>query len=208
MKHLYYLAALLLLPLSFASCTDDDTREAIMLSGSWSGDFGMYYIENYHGREYRYDCYDTDLYFEPAFDYATRGIGREYDYYSDPRCPVEYTYFFFRWEIRDGIIYLTYPHDPQLNTRLSNYRLSSNWLTGVFVETGTSFRLRKIEDYYQGRYWWEDYTVYDNDRYGYWHEWERSGWTRSGGFAPADGSDSTSVATDNEERTIQYGRRY
>ena len=29
--------------LMFTSCTDDDTEEAMYLSGQWQGDWGMYY---------------------------------------------------------------------------------------------------------------------------------------------------------------------
>ena len=62
--------------LMFTSCSDDDTEEAMHLSGQWQGDWGMYYGYTYPNGDYvEYDSYDTDIIFDPDYEYATHGYG-------------------------------------------------------------------------------------------------------------------------------------
>ena len=171
MKRLHYSFAVLCLMIStgmFSSCDYiEDTRQSMVLSGEWRGDFGMYYeyVDGY-GRHYTFDSYDTNITFIPAYYYAHHGTGTQVDYYMYG--PYEYQYYSFRWSISDGIIYLTYDYDHELDTRISDYHMTNDYLTGVFSASGTSFRLRKIVDHY-------DWTPYV-DAYGF---SSRNNWGRS-----------------------------
>lgn len=193
----WVMAALMLLPLGLlTSCGDDDTQEAIVLSGQWRGDFGMYYeyVDGY-GRSYTFDSYDTDIVFYPDYDYATHGWGKQVDWYEYG--PYEYQYYRFYWSIRFGVIYLTYPNAPELDTRISEYRLTSDYLTGFFPGSSTRFRLYKIADYYD----WSPYTSY----YGYYN---RPDW---GSYYPyyvkSEKGEAPAKAT-GEGKVVRRGNRF
>ena len=171
MKRLYHLLSSLCMMASaglLLSCDYiEDTRQSMVLSGEWQGDFGMYYeyVDGY-GRCYTFDSYDTRITFIPAYSYAHHGTGTQVDYYAYG--PYEYQYYSFRWSISDGIICLVYDYDHELDARISDYHMTNDFLTGVFSASGTSFRLRKIADFY-------DWTPYVN-AYGFNF---RINWTRS-----------------------------
>ena len=38
------------------SCEDQDSTQAMVLSGQWTGNFGMYYDYEYRGRVYSFDA--------------------------------------------------------------------------------------------------------------------------------------------------------
>jgi len=157
MKWTLLLGALLPMAL-FTSCSDEDTEEAMALSGQWQGDFGMFYeYVDGNGRIFTFDSYDTDIVFYPEYDYATHGWGKQVDWYEYG--PYEYQYYRFNWSIRYGVIYLTYPDAPELNTRISDYRLSYDYFTGYFAGSSSRFQLGKIADYYNWNYY--------NGTYGY-----------------------------------------
>ena len=184
---------------SFSSCEDiEDINQSMALSGQWRGDFGMYYdyIDG-RGRRYTFDSYDTRITFIPAYSHALYGRGTQVDYYDSG--PYEYQYYKFSWEINNGSLYLTYDYDPELDTRISNYRMTNDYFSGVFSSSGTSFRLYKLADYYN----WTPYVNiygygdrYDWD-YGYYYDVPFS---RSGGEQLAD-----SIAS--EGKVLARGRR-
>lgn len=196
-----FLSAILIMMSAFAftSCVDpEDTDQSMVLSGEWRGDFGMFYdyIDRY-GRRYTFDSYDTRLTFIPAYSYASHGRGTQVDYYDDG--PYEYQYYKFSWSVRNGNIYLTYDYDPDLNTRISNYRMTSDYFSGVFASSGTTFRLYKIADYYN----WTPYVnIYGySDRY----DWEYGylydmPYSRSSNAQPSD-------STSNAGEVVGRGRR-
>ena len=144
---------------AFSSCQDiEDTNQSMALSGEWRGDFGMYYdYVDGRGRHYTFDSYDTRISFIPAYSHALHGRGTQVDYYDYG--PYEYQYYKFSWSINNGSLYLTYDYDPELDTRISNYRMTNDYFAGVFSSSGTSFRLYKLADYY-------NWTPYVNI-YGY-----------------------------------------
>ena len=137
------------------------------LSGEWRGDFGMYY--NYvdrRGRQYTFDSYDTRITFIPAYSQARHGRGTQVDYYDYG--PYEYQYYKFSWSIYNGNLYLTYDYDHELDTKISNYRMTNDYFSGVFSSTGTTFRLYKLADYYN----WTPYVnIYG---YGSRYDWDDS----------------------------------
>lgn len=194
MKKFYFYLSFVLVALSslmMVSC-DDDVDRAITLSGSWRGDFGMYYIYEHRGKEIQYNSYDTDIVFYPDYDYATHGYGKQVDWYE--RGPYEKMYYKFDWRIRDGVIYLTYPHNPELNTAIYDYTMSHNTFTGYFDNANDRFRLYKIADYYDWDYYHDDYYYYD--RYDWYDDYFYS-------------SRAASVEEDNEPGAIiKQGNRF
>ena len=184
---------------AFSSCEDiEDIDQSMALSGEWRGDFGMYY--NYvdrRGRHYSFDSYDTHITFIPAYAKARHGRGTQVDYYDYG--PYEYQYYKFSWSINNGSLYLTYDYDPELDTRISNYRMTNDYFSGIFSSSGTSFKLYKIADYYN----WTPYVnIYG---YGSRYDWDvdypyYAPYSRSEGEQFAD-----SIASDG--KVLSRGRR-
>ncbi|MBQ2535289.1 MAG: hypothetical protein Q4D25_04660 [Bacteroidales bacterium] len=177
---LFSIIAVAGLCMMFTSCSNDDTEEAMVLSGQWQGDFGMYYGYTYPDGFYdEFDSYDTDLIFYPDYDYATHGYGYQVDWYSNvPNAngnvsPYSRLSYRFNWSVVNGRINLTYPGYPEYNTTIRDYRLNNNHFTGYFGNTDSYFDLIKIADYYS----WYDYDyLYRTNHYTY-IEW---GW--DGGY--------------------------
>ena len=189
---------------SFASCDifieDDwgmDHDQSKALSGQWYGDFGMYYNYQYGDRVYTFDSYDTDVVFYPEYNGAHYGWGKQVDWYA--KGPYEYLYHKFEWQIRDGILYLSYPYDHNLDCWIRDYRMTNDYFSGYFGNSSDSFCLRKIRDYYN----WAPYV--DTYSYG-----ERRDWY-SGGYHYAKGKDAkTSLPADSTQTgtIVGYGNRF
>ena len=194
-----YVYILLISAFAFISCDDfEDINQSMALSGDWRGDFGMYY--NYvdgRGRHYTFDSYDTRITFIPAYSQARHGRGTQVDYYNYG--PYEYQYYKFSWEINNGSLYLTYDYDPELDTRISNYRMTNDYFSGTFSESGTSFRMRKLVDYYNWTPYVNSYGYWDRDNWGYYYPY----------FAPATRSDveQPEDSTSNVGEVVGRGRR-
>jgi hypothetical protein len=194
MKRLHYIFIALGIMASAAMLSSceyiEDGQKAMVLSGEWRGDFGMYYdYEDRYGHVYTFDSYDTYITFIPDYDHAHHGRGTQVDYYANG--PYEYMYYHFSWSVEGSIIYLWYDENPDLDTRISDYHMTNDYLTGVFPYSGTKFRLYKLTDYY-------DWTPYVNTC-GY---YSRDNWSVS----RAEGeelSDSTAATG----QIISRGRR-
>lgn len=163
--------------LMMTACVDDDVERSINLSGSWRGNLNMYYgIEDRYGYYHEFDAYKSEIVFYPDYDYATHGYGKQVDWYDDG--PYERQYYRFMWEIVNGVIYLDYPHDPELDTAIYDYHMDYDYFTGYFDGSNFKFRLYKIANYY-------DWSCYHDD-YMYWEQpWlynSRSGDAQSDGF--------------------------
>ena len=173
-----YVYILLISAFAFISCDDfDDINQSMALSGDWRGDFGMYY--NYvdgRGRHYTFDSYDTRITFIPAYSQARHGRGTQVDYYEYG--PYEYQYYKF--------------------TKINNYRMTNDYFSGTFSNTGTSFRLYKLADYYN----WTPYVnVYG---YGPRNDWDY-GYPY---YAPQTRSDVEATdSTSNAGEVVGRGRR-
>lgn len=183
---------------AFSSCQDiEDTNQSMALSGEWRGDFGMYYdyIDG-RGRHYTFDSYDTRITFIPAYSHALHGRGTQVDYYDYG--PYEYQYYKFSWSINNGSLYLTYDYDPELDTRISNYRMTNDYFAGVFSSSGTSFRLYKLADYYN----WTPYVnIYG---YGPRNDWD----VDYSDYAPYSRSGNEQVdSIASEGKVLSRGRR-
>ena len=164
--------------MTFTSC-DEDTVKSMVLSGEWEGDFGMYYTLG--GRTY--ECYDTYLQFEPDYLYATTGTGCQVDYYDYG--PYDYQYYRFTWRVENSDIYLEYPHDPQLDVTIRDYKMSNTLLTGKLA-SGTRISLSKLTDYYDWTPYVDEYGCHENP------DWRQ---------APARGADV-------DASQIKAGRRF
>ena len=176
---LFSIIAVAGLCLMFSSCTDEDTEEAIVLSGEWQGDFRMYYGYTYNDGSYdEFDADHTYIVFYPDYNYATHGYGYQVDWYSSrPNkhgnvSPYERLSYRFDWSINNGRIYLTYPGYPEYDTTIRDYRLNNNRFRGYFGNTDSYFDLYKLSDYY-----WYDYDyLYRSHGYAYIE------WTWDGGY--------------------------
>lgn len=193
--------ALLGLCATFTSCEhDEDVHESMVISGQWTGNWGMYYTYQYRGRLYTFDSYDTDIVFYPDYDYATHGYGYQVDFYDfGPYSKLSYR---FTWRIDNGIIRMYYPGYPEYNTSIRDYRLSNSRFTGYF-DTGTEpFTLRKIADYYDWRYY------YDWD-YHYWYSdhWDWGYYYYSNTRGTADSDTITADTLASEGRIVKIGSR-
>ena len=206
---LFSIIAMAGLCLMFTSCSDDDTEEAMHLSGQWQGDWGMYYGYTYPNGDYvEYDSYDTDIIFYPDYEYATHGYGYQVDWYRTG--PYQRLSYRFSWTINNGVIFLTYPGYPEYNTSIRNYRLSDRHFTGYFTNSTSPFDLLKIQNYYN----WADYDrLYSS--YGYVYlEWGWDGGYYYDGYyyepyyAKTRGVEATdSVGKSTEGRVTKIGSR-
>lgn len=178
---------------TFTSC-DEDIDEAMILSGEWSGDFGMYYEVQHPrtGRWYAFDADYTNLTFYPHHEYATYGTGRQYDYYSEG--PYAYQYYEFDWEVRNGIIYMDYPWNPELSVAIKDYRISYDRFSGWIGDT--KFNMYKLRDFYWGDY--DGYYDYGWNDDWYWDDYYYSK-TRGG-----EGVESADV----DNLNIRRGNRF
>lgn len=166
----YILSAIIALftTISFSSC-DDDVYESSILTGEWEGDFGMFY--DYHCKRcddiHTYYADYSHLAFFPDHSGATHGYGRQIDYYIHG--PYSKQYYHFYWEIQDGVVYLDYPHNPDLSVEICDYKMHHDSFRGRIGDI--RFSLHKVADYdHWNEYGNADYYYYE--RYD-WHSYNR-----------------------------------
>lgn len=141
-----------------ASC-DEDTEVAYQLEGEWEGDMGMCYVyEDYD----RYGSYTTQYnaqYTNIRFfrNTMTSGYGDQVDFY--PAGPYAWRSFSFRWQVRNGNVYIDYDYDDELDCVIYDYYIDYYHFGGRIG--GTRFSLDKLDDFK-----WSDYGYID-DGYGY-----------------------------------------
>lgn len=182
----------------FISCRDiEDTNRSMVLSGEWRGDFGMYYTFVDRGRTYTFDSYDTYIRFIPDHAYASYGTGTQVDYYDYG--PYEYQYYHFTWSINYGTIYLTYPYDHELDTRISNYQMTNDFFTGTFPASNSTFRLYKLADYYS----WTPYV----NTYGYGSRYDWGEYYLYGTRATSSDDEQLTDSTETTSYVLSRGRR-
>ncbi len=169
----YFFSALMLTmsALTLTSCSDEDLDRAMALSGGWTGDFGMYYeIQDPYGQWYAFDASRTDLVFYPQYEYATYGEGKQVDSYDYG--PYRQQYYYFRWEVHNGTIYLDYPYDPDLNVAIRDYRMTSSTFKGWIGDM--RFTLYKISGLYDWSGYSGNHAFWEYDDY-YWYGKSREG---------------------------------
>lgn len=173
-----------------------DRKQSAAFAGQWTGDFGAFYTYSTGYNTYRYDSYDTDVVFYPEYNGATYGWGKEVDFYEYG--PYEYIYHKFDWEIRDGIVYLTYYNDASMDCWIRDYNMTNDYFSGYFGNSSNSFRLIKIADYY-------NWTPYVNT-YSYGERREWYGARMQENSAEADTTETAQPAP--EEGSITFGNRF
>lgn len=204
-RNIAFAAAAVVSGFGFASC-DEDQITSNILTGDWSGDFGMFYDYSYGHRVYRFDSYDTDISFFPEYDYAKYGYGYQVDFYDYG--PYTEIYHYFRWEVRNQNIYINYRDEVDLNTIIYRYRMSDSKFTGYFDDSQSKFCLHKTAEYYNWDYYCNDY----GDHY---HYYDRDDWrydfraavTRSANGAEVAGVEDLGE-TDAPEGIVGFGNRF
>lgn len=162
---------------TLTSC-DEDQRIAFKLEGEWYGNFGMYYeydgYDRYGRRQtYYFDSYETDIRFVGS-GFSSHGEGFQVDHYREG--PYEFLSYRFRWEVRNGILYLTYPpRYSDYDTEIMDYSLSYNYFHGYFTTGSQPFSLKALHDY--------DWNYYGYGREYYWYQ--RPGWDYYPYYSPA-----------------------
>lgn len=200
MKKLTTLFAMLL-ALSFVAC-DEDTETAIRLEGEWTGDFGMYSIAQVYDR-YGYpitETYDAE-YSNIRFywDGGTHGHGEQIDFYRYG--PYRWQSYYFVWQVNNGVLYMRYNYDHQLDCAIYDYYMDRNYFTGRIGNSNggyTNFKLFKLADF-NG---WNSYnpqTYYGYEYYdGYYYYTKERDITRS----------ATENAPTDEIRILKRGSRF
>lgn len=197
---------ILIMTMGMMTSCDEDNKIAFKLDGEWRGDFGMNYTIEYRGRMYTFDSYDTYLVFYNDGIASTHGWGKQVDYYEFG--PYEYQFYRFNWHIRDRVLYLEYPYNRELNTRIYNFKMSFSHFTGWFDGSDVYFDLRKLNSNYD----WEIY--HDNYAYGDRYNWNWSSpypyYTRAQATTDETVNEEVndSTAKNNEFRIVVYGNRF
>lgn len=160
MKKTFLLMAVALVAmLGISSCSDDENRASV-LSGEWEGNWNMWYQDE-TGRTWR----SSNTYLRFDRSHSRSGTGTQVDYYRYG--PYEYLTYRFRWTVNNGVIYLTYPYDPDLNVDIYDYHLGDLYFDGYLGDTSSRFTMDRIShfDYWEPGYWvddWYGYTIYDD----------------------------------------------
>lgn len=183
---------------SFSSCSDDDERDASVLSGEWQGDWNMWYEDSY-GRVW----YASDTYIRFDRSNTYRGTGTQVDYYDHG--PYRTLNYRFYWEVRNGVIYLTYPSAHELDVDIYDYHLTGRYFDGYFGYSHASFTMDKISNFH---YWVPE--VWVDDWYGYtlyiYGSPQHNGGVESKGTMQTVGAvPSKAVATDSLPTIVRRG---
>lgn len=169
MKKIFPLLLLLLSAVNFVACDiyiDDpygydhsydrpsDRARAAVISGQWRGDFGMFYSARhpYTGEWQRFEADESYVVFYSNGYAARSGKGKQIDFYRSG--PYEYQYHAFYWELRNGVLYLDYPHDRNLNVEIYDYSLTAYDFRGRINGSNFVFHLSKLVNWNQ----WHRYT--------------------------------------------------
>lgn len=156
LKHYLYPLVIMFFAIgTLTSCDEDELTGYTLVNGHWFGDLDMYY----NGVKAR----GSEITFNPQNGFTNRyGTGIEVDYFS--RGTIEH---YFTWEVTDGIIYLEFADDHNLDCIIRDYDISSyrfrgylipwdSWTGEIFEEDATRFSLYDY-DYYWGSMGYGDY---------------------------------------------------
>ena len=171
------------------SC-DDDAEMAINLEGEWTGDFGMSVADRYGNI---FDAEYSNIRF--YWDGGSHGHGEQIDYYRFPS-PMRWQSYYFTWRVSNGVLYMKYMYDSQLNCAIYDYYMDGSYFTGRIQSTygGSDFRFKLFKlydfngwgiydthigygyDYYDDYYYdyYGDYGYGYYDDYGYYYSKTRS----------------------------------
>ena len=122
---------------TLTSCDTDQKIANYLITGNWKGNLDTYYTNRW-GDAFLDGEYYTVWRFEPGgyddWGYVTSGYGTEADYnvYDDR----EFAYSSFRWEVRNGNIYIYYDDPTWNNVRIDwrDYSISSSRFRGTMYD--------------------------------------------------------------------------
>lgn len=135
-----------------------DRGRANVISGEWQGSFGMFYTATnpYTGAGMQFDAINTYILFQSDYYNARTGTGKQIDFYDYG--PLRQRYHHFVWEVRGGVLYLSYPGEPALNVAIYDYVLNDYTFSGRSGDSSFLFNLRKLSF---GN--WARYSINDFD---------------------------------------------
>lgn len=176
---------------TLTSCDTDQKIANYLITGNWKGNLDTYYTNRW-GDAFLDGEYYTVWRFEPGgyddWGYVTSGYGTEADYnvYDDR----EFAYSSFRWEVRNGNIYIYYDDPTWNDVRIDwyEYTISYSHFHGTMYDWDN--RAYDFNLYSNSSWRWDDY------RYGY--RWR----TRS---ADSDTADSTDVYVSENGKSFASG---
>ena len=170
-----------------------DRGRAMTVSGEWQGDFGMFYavVNPLTGKSVQFDSRNSYVLFQPNYYGAAAGWGKQIDFYEYG--PLSRRYHRFYWEIRNGVLYLTYPSDHNLDVAIYDYYLSNSTFRGRAGNSNFRFNLRSL--IFSG---WSAYT-------GDFFDYDNSAWNWNAyGYRGTSADDAPSVQT---PLVVTSGRR-
>lgn len=119
----------------------------MVIAGQWRGDFGMFYKTRHPrtGEWFRFDAEYSNVRFYSDYHGARSGWGKQVDVYRHG--PYAQQYYSFNWTVRNRVLYLEYPHDPDLNVAIYDYYLDHTVFTGRMGDSNFNFKLFKLSNY-------------------------------------------------------------
>ena len=158
-KFIFSTFALMTTLFTMTSCQTDEQIADYLVNGNWKGNLQTYYVNRW-GDAFREGEYYTVWRFDPAgydrYGYATYGSGYEADYnvYDDR----EFAYSPFRWEVRNGNIYISYDDPTWNDVRIDwrDYRISHSRFQGTMYDWENrhyDFDLTNVGSWNWGHYW-------------------------------------------------------
>lgn len=144
-----------------------DRQRANVISGEWEGNFGMFYtIANPYTRQATtFDASYSYVRFLSSYPGARTGTGQQIDFYRSG--PYEYQYYRFVWEVRGGVLYLSYPQDHNLDVAIYDYYLTDRYFSGRMGNSNFSFQLARLSYNQWGRFSGDYmYGMYDSWDWG------------------------------------------
>lgn len=154
MKKIFTCLAMLTLAMTmFTSCDRDEQIADYLISGNWKGNLQTYYMNRW-GEAFQDGDYYTVWRFAggnyDSYGYATSGYGFEADYnvYDDR----EFAYSTFRWDVRNGDIYIYYddPNWGDVRIDYRDYDISSSRFRGTMYDWNNrayQFNLTNVRDW-------------------------------------------------------------
>ncbi len=197
-KYFFYAMMMVLAGFTMTSCETDQEIARRLTGVDWEGDLRTYYVNRW-GEAFRDGDYRTVWRFEAdyydRYGEATHGRGEECDYdYRDRR---NRAYSSFRWEIRNGNIYIYYDDRTWNDVRIDwrDYSISYSHFHGTMYDWDNR---DYVFDLYSNSSWrWDDYR-YDS----YYDDWAWRWRTRS---AEGEANDSTDIYIGEEGKSFATG---
>lgn len=126
------------------------------VKGQWTGSMGIYYTDKESGTDY--DADHANVRFIPSSNNPLQGDGEDQEFYNKP-CPIEWESFYIKWAMEDGMLDISYPHNPDLNISIYDIVVDGDelWYTYDSSDGKKSVCLRSLSNY-------NKWYLYDADK--------------------------------------------